>query len=157
MPVGSFVRVGRDTGGATPIGVPQGDLLGVIQRSGTPGKTECPKSDTFGVVRPVIFHPKARDEIRRFSQGSARPSRAGPVPVTNGESLGMPNARPMAAVASGVWELRVRDEGGIFRVFCYTASVAGVLVFHAFAKKTQRTPAPEIDLARKRLKELLDA
>ena len=74
-----------------------------------------------------------------------------------GEPLGMPNARPMATIASGVWELRVRGEDGIFRVFYYTASAAGVLVFHAFAKKTQRTPAPEIELARKRLKELLDA
>ena len=47
--------------------------------------------------------------------------------------------------------------GPNFPVFYYTASAAGVLVFHAFAKKTQRTRAPEIELARKRLKELLDA
>ena len=51
----------------------------------------------------------------------------------------------------------MKGEDGIFRVFYYTASAAGVLVFHAFAKKTQRTPSPEIELARKRLKELLDA
>jgi hypothetical protein len=44
----------------------------------------------------------------------------------------MPNARPMAVIASGVWELRVAGEDGIFRVFYYTASAAGVLVFHAF-------------------------
>ena len=31
-----------------------------------------------------------------------------------------------------------------------------MLVFHAFAKKTQRTPAHEINLAKKRLEELLD-
>ena len=42
-------------------------------------------------------------------------------------------------------------------MFYYAPSAAGVLVFHAFAKKTQRTPAPEIELARKRLKELLHA
>jgi len=29
--------------------------------------------------------------------------------------------------------------------------------FHAFAKKTQRTPSFEIELAKKRFKELLDA
>ena len=33
----------------------------------------------------------------------------------------------------------------------------GVLVFHAFVKETQRTPPLEIELARKRLKELFDA
>jgi hypothetical protein len=36
-----------------------------------------------------------------------------------------------------------------------SASPKGVLVFHAFGKKTQRTPPLEIELARKRLKELL--
>lgn len=44
----------------------------------------------------------------------------------------------------------------IFRVFYYLASPKGVLVFHAFVKKTQQTPPLEIELARKRLKELLD-
>jgi phage-related protein len=50
----------------------------------------------------------------------------------------------------------VRGEDGLFRVFYYTASATGVLVFHAFAKKTQRTPVPEIELARKGLRKLLD-
>ena len=74
-----------------------------------------------------------------------------------GEQIGMPNSRPMPTVASGVSELRVKGEDCIFRVFYYTASPRGVLVFHAFAKKTQRTPPLEMELARKRLKELLDA
>ena len=52
----------------------------------------------------------------------------------------MPNARPMPKVSSGVSELRVTAEDGIFRVFYFTASPKGVLVFYAFAKKTQRTP-----------------
>lgn len=74
-----------------------------------------------------------------------------------GERIPMPNSRPMPAVAAGVSELRVRGEDGNFRVFYYVAAPQGVLVFHAFAKKTQRTPPLEIDLARKHLKELLDA
>jgi phage-related protein len=69
----------------------------------------------------------------------------------------MPNSRPMPAVSAGVSELRVKAEDGAFRVFYYLASAQGILVFHAFAKKTQRTPPLELDLARKRLKELLDA
>jgi len=73
-----------------------------------------------------------------------------------GETLGMPVARPMPVVAPGVSELRVKGEDGIFRVFYFTAGVKGVLVFHAFAKKTQRTSPLEIELAKKRLKELLD-
>jgi hypothetical protein len=49
------------------------------------------------------------------------------------------------------------DEDGIYRAFYYTAAPQGILVFHAFVKKTQRTPPLEIELGRKRLKELLDA
>jgi phage-related protein len=71
-----------------------------------------------------------------------------------GESLALPNARPMPAVGSGVSELRVKGADGVFRVFYYTASPKGVMVFHAFEKKTKRTPPLEIELARKRLKEL---
>jgi phage-related protein len=74
-----------------------------------------------------------------------------------GERLGMPNSRPMPGVAAGVSELRVKGEDGSFRAFYYVASSRGVLVFHAFVKKTRRTPPLEIELARKRLKELLDA
>jgi phage-related protein len=74
-----------------------------------------------------------------------------------GERVGMPNSRPMPEVARGVSELRVRGEDGIFRVFYYVASSRGVLVFHAFLKKTQRTPPFEMELARKRLQEVLDA
>ncbi len=74
-----------------------------------------------------------------------------------GEQIHMPNSRPMPVVAAGVSELRVQDDDGIYRVFYYTTSTQGVLVFHAFVKKTQRTPPLEIELARKRLKELLDA
>jgi phage-related protein len=61
----------------------------------------------------------------------------------------------MPGVAGGVSELRVKGEDGSFRAFYFIASSRGV--FHAFVKKTQRTPPLEIELARKRLKELLDA
>jgi phage-related protein len=74
-----------------------------------------------------------------------------------GEQLGMPNARPMPRVAAGASELPVKGEDGSFRAFYYTASPERLLVFHAFVKKTRRTPPLEIELARKRLKELLDA
>jgi phage-related protein len=63
----------------------------------------------------------------------------------------------MPAVAAGVSELRIRGENGSFRVFYFTATAKGVRVVHAFEKKTQRTPPLEIELAKKRLKELLDA
>jgi len=68
----------------------------------------------------------------------------------------MPHSRPMPSVAAGVSELRVHGEDGVYRAFYFTLSAKGILVFHAFVKKAQRTPAAEIELARKRLRELLD-
>ncbi len=57
----------------------------------------------------------------------------------------------MPVVGPGVAELRVRGEDGQFRVFYFAASEMGILVVHAFAKKTQQTPPSDIKLARKRL------
>jgi phage-related protein len=61
----------------------------------------------------------------------------------------------MPSVASGVEELRVKDGLGAYRVFYYTKQADAVLIFHAFSKKTQKTPPHEIALAQKRLKEML--
>ena len=73
-----------------------------------------------------------------------------------GVKLAMPVSRTMSSVAVGVNELRMRDRSGIYRVFYYTKLADSVLIFHAFTKKTQKTPQHEIALARERLKEMLD-
>lgn len=109
------------------------------------------------MVRPVILHPKAQEVIRRFPKEARVRLGRELFRLQLGEQIAMPNSRPMPTVAAGVSELRIKSADGIFRVFYYTASSRGVLVFHAFVKKTQRTPALEIELSRKRLKELLDA
>ena len=74
-----------------------------------------------------------------------------------GELLGMPHSRPVSSLAPGVSEIRVRGEDGTDRAFYYAAHAEGIIVFHAFVKKTQQTPDSEIEIGRKRLKEILDA
>lgn len=66
----------------------------------------------------------------------------------------MPLSRPMPSVAPGVSELRLHSEDGQFRTFYFTASHEGILVIHAFVKKTRQTPPAEIELARRRLREM---
>jgi phage-related protein len=68
----------------------------------------------------------------------------------------MPLSRPMKAIAPGVSELRVRGEGATVRVFYYVRKADAILVFHAFQKKSQKTPSREIHLARQRLQEALN-
>ena len=106
-------------------------------------------------MRAVIFHPKARDAIRRFPREIR--DRLGTLYLLQaGEQLGMPLSRPMPSVAPGVSELRLHSEDGQFRTFYLAASKNGILVIHAFVKKTQQTPSAQIQLGRKRLKELQD-
>ena len=62
----------------------------------------------------------------------------------------------MPQVGPGVCELRLHSEDGQYRTFYYTADARGILVIHAFAKKTRQTPPSEIELGRRRWKELLD-
>jgi phage-related protein len=51
--------------------------------------------------------------------------------------------------------LRIRDQTGIYRALYYSRSPRGILVFHAFVKKTQATPLRELHLGKKQLEELL--
>lgn len=62
----------------------------------------------------------------------------------------------MPLLAVGASELRIRDRAGIYRIFYVTKTSRGVLVFHAFVKKSRATPEFELSLGKKRLKELLD-
>ena len=107
-------------------------------------------------MRLAAFHPKARDVIRGFPNDVRRELGKAIFHLQAGANLAMPLSRRMSSVAVGVSELRIRDRSGIYRVFYYTKLADSVLIFHAFAKKTQKTPQHEIVLARERLKEMLD-
>lgn len=107
-------------------------------------------------MKAAAFHPKARDAIRDFPEEVRREFGKVIFDLQKGEKLPMPLSRSMSSVASGVEELRVRDRSGAYRVFYYTKLADSVLIFHAFSKKTQKTPPHEIALAQKRLEEMLD-
>ena len=70
----------------------------------------------------------------------------------HGPSLRMPHSR---AFGDGLFEVRPRGRSGISRAFYCFLLGKRVVVLHAFIKKTQQTPDKELNLARKRLKELL--
>ena len=60
----------------------------------------------------------------------------------------------MPSVGLGVKEIRVR-EGGAFRVIYIARFAEAIYVLHAFQKKADKTPKPDIELARKRFRELI--
>lgn len=65
--------------------------------------------------------------------------------------VGMPLVRPMG---KGLFEVRTPlPDGTTARVlFCF--HVGEIYVLHAFIKKAQKTPAPDLETARKRQKEV---
>ena len=63
--------------------------------------------------------------------------------------------KPMPSVGIGVNEIRVRAEGA-YRVIYVAKFAESIYVVHAFEKKAQRTPRPDIELARKRFRALVN-
>ena len=53
-----------------------------------------------------------------------------------------------------LWELRITGRDGIARAIYVTAVERRVVVVRVFIKKTQRTPARELEVARQRAKEV---
>jgi phage-related protein len=68
-----------------------------------------------------------------------------------GPDLRMPHSRTMGG---GLFELRPRGREGIGRaLYCFVVGQR-VMVLHAFVKKSQTTPQSDLDIARKRMKEV---
>lgn len=64
------------------------------------------------------------------------------------------HARPLKTVGRGVWELKISEAEGQFRVVYVVKRNDRIYVLHAFQKKTQQTPRQDIELARARFKEI---
>lgn len=62
----------------------------------------------------------------------------------------------MKTIGKSVFELRVKDKSGAYRIVYYTVSSRNeIYLLHAFKKKTQKTAKRNLDLAAKRLKGIL--
>lgn len=72
----------------------------------------------------------------------------------HGPNLGMPHTR---AMGDGLFEIRAFGPEGIGRAFFYTLLGRRIVILHGFIKKSARTPAREIFLARVRLQEVKHA
>jgi phage-related protein len=71
-----------------------------------------------------------------------------------GPDLGMPHTR---AMKGGWFELRLKAAEGIGRVFYCTPSERRIVMLHQFVKKSRKTPRKELEIARRRMKEVKDA
>ena len=70
----------------------------------------------------------------------------------HGPNLGMPHTR---AMGDGLYEIRAKAEEGIGRAFYCTLVGRRIVILHGFIKKTDKTPGRELEIARNRMKEVL--
>jgi len=68
-----------------------------------------------------------------------------------GPDLGMPHTR---AMGNGLFELRMKSKEGIGRVFFCIRPGRRIVMFHSFVKKSAKTPAKHLKVARERMKEV---
>jgi phage-related protein len=71
--------------------------------------------------------------------------------VEFGWPLGMPVCRSLGA---GIWEVRSNLSGGRIARVLFSIQDRRMFLLNGFIKKSQKTPLSEIELARKRLKEI---
>jgi phage-related protein len=70
------------------------------------------------------------------------------------EELGLELRAPYVRSVTGrrkLWELRVRGVGGAYRILYFAFTGQRMVMLHAFAKKTRKTPSREIAMAEKRM------
>lgn len=70
--------------------------------------------------------------------------------MTHGANLGEPHTK---ALGDGLFELRLKGAEGIARVFYCTIIGKEIHMLHSFVKKTDKIPAKELKIAKKRLQE----
>ncbi|MFQ5791396.1 MAG: type II toxin-antitoxin system RelE/ParE family toxin, partial [Acidobacteriota bacterium] len=74
------------------------------------------------------------------------------------EEFGLELRAPYVKSVTGhrkLWELRVRGIGGAYRILYFAFTEQRMVMLHAFAKKTRKTPGREIAMAEKRMDDFL--
>ena len=107
----------------------------------------------MGEYRVLRFVGRARQELKTLP----RPvyAEAGRWLNRVQEGKDPPDWKPMKSIGQGVFELRLRDSTGAYRVIYVAKFAEAVYVLHSFEKKSQKTARQNLDLAAARYRDLL--
>ena len=72
--------------------------------------------------------------------------------LQRGDRLSMPDSRPMPSIGRRCHELRINDDNVAWRII-YRTDADAIVIAEVFAKKTDRTSQPVIEVCRRRLRE----
>jgi phage-related protein len=101
--------------------------------------------------KPIQWLGDSRDRLRRFPQAARRELGYQLSLVQSGRSP--VDWKPIPTVGVGVVEIRVHVDGE-YRAFYVAKFEEAVYVLHVFAKKTRKAPLLDIELGKKRYREL---
>jgi phage-related protein len=99
-------------------------------------------------MKPLRFVGSAREDLAAFPETARRTAGYELFFVQVGREPS--DFKPMPDVGRGVYEIRVRDRSGTFRVIYLARLDDAVYVLHAFQKKTSKTSRLAIEVANRR-------
>src|ERR1051326_6100240 len=102
----------------------------------------------LSTVKLLFFVGTAREDLASFPEAARRSAGYELFLVQSGHEPADFKALP--DVGPGAYEIRVRDRAGAFRVIYVAKFDDAVYVLHAFQKKTRKTSAMDIELAKRR-------
>ncbi len=105
-------------------------------------------------LKPIRWLGTTRDDIRE--QRPAIRDELGQQLLRVQMGLMPNNYKPIAAVVTSAYEIRVQDADGIARLIYVAKFRETICVLHVFKKKSRRTPKADIDLAKKRYRKARD-
>ncbi len=105
------------------------------------------------MAKEIEFWGSSKADLRSFPEDARRELGFQLRTVQNGFEPA--HWRSMSTVGAGVKEIKVKDASGEFRALYAASFETAIHVLHAFQKKSQKTSKSDIDLAKKRLKEVV--
>ncbi len=102
-------------------------------------------------IKPLKFVGSSLDDLRNFPDEARRTAGFELYAIQSG--LEPSNWRPMPIIGSRVKEIRIHILGE-WRIIYVIKLQDAVYVLHAFQKKTRKTNQQDIDLARKRYRQI---
>lgn len=104
-------------------------------------------------MKTITFLGDSLQQLRDFPPDAKQDAGYALHQVQNGDIPS--DFKLLPSIGSGIYEIRIRDESGAYRVI-YTAKFPDtVYVLHAFQKKTAKTAQGDINLVRERYRRLL--
>ena len=107
---------------------------------------------------PVVFFATSagrepvREWLKEFDKDDRREIGADILAVQKSWPLGLPLCR---SLGNGLWEVRSTLPSRRIARVIFAVDAETIVLLNGFIKKTQKTPAGEIELAMKRLKEMM--